>query len=159
MFLTLLKLIQKSTCCDVEENEENENIMPTLDIHVNMPPLDGENESMPTMNEDDHASDCEINVCTIHSSPLPHNEFLPVDALISKLGNSIAHIDEIPRGKKENIFFVVKNENNIINRKVGKQSTFWDDCGSWEKGVTNKSHFVKGAKGYTKVVYRNNCFN
>ena len=35
-------------------------------------------------------------------------------------------------GKKENVYFVINNENNQAKRKENGKSSFLDDCGIWE---------------------------
>ena len=52
--------------------------------------------------------------------------------------------DEVPRGKKENCYFVVNNRKNIERRSNIGRSYFWDDCGSWRAdGTTNKAYYLK----------------
>jgi len=47
----------------------------------------------------------------------------------------------VPHGTKENKYFVVDNRHNCDRRKDGVHSHFWDDCGTWQPGPTNKTFF------------------
>ena len=82
-----------------------------------------------------------------------------VKSLIELLGSESDSVEEIPYGIKENVYIKIKNSENTSKRKEGVRSSFWDDCGSWEKGITNKSIYVKDGSNYTKVVFRDSCYN
>lgn len=61
----------------------------------------------------------------------------------------------MPRGIKQNQYFVVDNTENIHRREQGKQAQYWDDCGAWS-GKTRgfKTVFVCCDGGLKKVVER-----
>ena len=71
--------------------------------------------------------------------------YLKIHELVSVLTNDANVLDEVPRGLKENCFFIVCNEKNISNRKKTGRSEFWDDCGSWKSrgSTTTREHFLK----------------
>ncbi|VDI25222.1 Hypothetical predicted protein [Mytilus galloprovincialis] len=52
--------------------------------------------------------------------------------LLSTFSEAESH-DAIPQGTKNDVFFMIRNGNNIINRSNGKKSEFLDDCGVWDK--------------------------
>lgn len=41
---------------------------------------------------------------------------------------------EIPKGVKENVFFLFHDSLNAKRRSEGKSSIYPDDCGSWQQG-------------------------
>ena len=91
-----------------------------------------------------------------HPLPLgPHLKarFLNVDELKEVLHQNNDILDEIPRGTKQNVYFIVNNKTNLLRRSVHKHSEFWDDCGVWNtNGPTNKSYYLKtSGKGLQKV--------
>lgn len=64
---------------------------------------------------------------------LPSNKFMePIDA-IKTLLNAKSVVDSIPVGKKDNVYLILQNEDNIQRRKCGVHSQFADDSGSWRK--------------------------
>ena len=40
---------------------------------------------------------------------------------------------EIPRGRKNNVYFVISNEANLHRLKNSERCKYWDDCGAWTK--------------------------
>jgi hypothetical protein len=40
--------------------------------------------------------------------------------------------NKIPEGTKSDVFFMVKNDRNLISRDKGQRSSFSDDCGIWD---------------------------
>ncbi|KAH3864206.1 hypothetical protein DPMN_027222 [Dreissena polymorpha] len=62
-------------------------------------------------------------------------------------------LQEIPTGRKDGMFFVVDNSDNIIKRANGNNLNFWDDCGSWVEGATPCSTFIEQS-GKLTTVYR-----
>lgn len=100
--------------------------------------------------------------CDLPTGPNRKHKFLDIDDLVAALSGAEDAIDMIPRGIKENTYFIVDNSSNIERRQKGLKSQFWDDCGAWVSGApNNKSIFVctPGMK-LRKVVLRNGqyCF-
>lgn len=61
---------------------------------------------------------------------------------------------ELPKGIKENVYFVVDNGENISRRNCREKSVFPDDCGAWsESSSTNKHHYIyeHGLPVYTEL--------
>ncbi|XP_076102019.1 uncharacterized protein LOC143071537 [Mytilus galloprovincialis] len=84
--------------------------------------------------------------------------FLDTEEVIKKLTSFLyekAH-DCIPDGIKNDVYFVVKNDENVKRRKKGAISNFSDDCGVYNyiKGSTAKSHFVTNPEGRLKMIYK-----
>ena len=46
----------------------------------------------------------------------------------------------IPRGIKENVAFVLENENNLIRNANGNRACYVDDCGAWSSTGSCKTH-------------------
>ncbi len=60
----------------------------------------------------------------------------------------------IPRGIKENVAFVLENENNLTRKDNGKRACYVDDCGAWSrKGSATTHHYV--LKPHNKLDYVN----
>jgi len=53
-------------------------------------------------------------------------------------------VNSIPRGYKDNVYFVLDNLQNFEIRKNSKHSSYADDCGSWNThgGRTTKADFI-----------------
>ena len=87
---------------------------------------------------------------------LPGDRYLESNATIRELKEA-QYALEVQRGKKENVFFVVKNDANLERRADGKKSAFWDDCRKWisKRGVTTKTYFIRiGQDNYKFVIFR-----
>ena len=69
--------------------------------------------------------------------------FLPTAELVSALKQNQDPYERIPLGKKEDKYFAISNESNFSRRKSNKKSRFWDDCGAWVSGPTNKILLVE----------------
>jgi hypothetical protein len=50
--------------------------------------------------------------------------------------------NSIPRGKKENQYFVIDNDANVRRRAQGKNPKFVDDCGVWKSASLKTHYFV-----------------
>ena len=112
--------------------------------------------------QDSYASDSDENVTeTNHSDNNPakgyltSGYFLPLEKLVQLLLKSETCLENIPGGKKENIYYVINNEANIKNRNNRTRSNFSDDCGVWNaaSGTTPKSHFWLTESGNLQTIY------
>ena len=65
--------------------------------------------------------------------------------------NSVS-VDSIPIGRKENCFFVFKNQDNRDRRQNQLKGRHWDDCGAWESGPTNGVLFLKSENGSLREI-------
>ena len=90
--------------------------------------------------------------------------FMEINALVSLLQKSEHCLDKIPLGLKENVYYVVRNDNNMDRRKNGQKSKFSDDCGVWQgsSGGTPTTYFLilpsGELKGIVKRVNEGYCF-
>jgi hypothetical protein len=67
----------------------------------------------------------------------------------------------VPLGKKENVYVVVDNRDNVTRRAKGQNSRYWDDCGIWaaKGGASPKSLYIEGCDGsLTSVVLKDGVF-
>jgi hypothetical protein len=64
--------------------------------------------------------------------------------------------NKIPEGTKSDVFFMVKNDRNLVSRDKGQRSTFSDDCGIWDssKGSSPRTYFMTLRDGKLKAVYK-----
>ena len=53
----------------------------------------------------------------------------------------------VPRGIKENVAFVLENENNLVRNANGNRSCYVDDCGAWSSTGSCKTHHYIMAEG------------
>ena len=63
----------------------------------------------------------------------------------------------IPEGITNDVFFLVRNDNNINIRGKGNRPCFSDDCGVWDssKGATPKTYFLANPdNGTLKIVFK-----
>ena len=92
----------------------------------------------------------------VHTKLLPHGRFLEAENVINILSSTSNSncIPEVPRGQKDNVYFVVSNEKNVERRKQGKQSQFWDDRGAWVGGSTSRTFYVRENGTVKSVTYR-----
>ena len=92
--------------------------------------------------------------------PLPCDAFLGVDVLLDLLSTASFSIslEKVPIGPKNNVYFVVNNDDNIKKRAQGKISQFWDDRGAWKGGGSSKSFYLKGDGIFISVCFKDNKY-
>ena len=77
--------------------------------------------------------------------------FLPTHKLLEKMKGSPVH-EHVPVGVKENVFFVVANNENKTRALNGKRQQWWDDCGAYASINGSKSHYiVEDRNSFTEV--------
>ncbi|CAC5400572.1 unnamed protein product [Mytilus coruscus] len=79
--------------------------------------------------------------------------------LLSTFSEAESH-DAIPQGTKNDVFFMLRNGNNITNRSNGKKSDFSDDCGVWDKnkGSTPKQFYQQTSNGLRIIFKRDEAY-
>ncbi|GFO26901.1 hypothetical protein PoB_005340600 [Plakobranchus ocellatus] len=87
---------------------------------------------------------------------LPLGRFLETDKVVQILQRTSVNdtLSEVPRGKKDDVYFFVQNENNKDRRAQGKRSQFWDDRGALECNSTSRSYFLQENEKLRSVTYR-----
>ena len=60
----------------------------------------------------------------------------------------------IPDGRKENVYFLVDND----NRGKTTKRLFSDDCGAWLKSSFKTHYYLKSNFGNFEYIYKNNRF-
>ncbi|GFO15308.1 hypothetical protein PoB_004181300 [Plakobranchus ocellatus] len=87
---------------------------------------------------------------------LPLGRFFETEKVIEILQRTSVNdtLSEVPKGKKNDVYFVVQNENNKDRRAQGKRSQFWDDRGAWECNSTSRSFFLQENEKLWSVTYR-----
>ena len=82
-------------------------------------------------------------------------KFMSLDQQIDILQdhNKFTKVSDIPKGVKENVFFVLNDEYNAKRRADGKNSSYPDDCGAWMQGknITKPEYFLKTQLGYQNI--------
>ena len=78
-----------------------------------------------------------------HSNNKLNGRFLDVESLCGLLQNENDVKSSIPKGLKEDVYFLIENEGNSQKRVRGKRSNFEDDCGAWfsKSSSTKKTLF------------------
>ncbi len=85
---------------------------------------------------------------------LPANKFLTTQKVISLLEDTGDPLPSIPRGRKENVYFIVENGRNVARRAQGRPSAFYDDCGPWGgSGSSPKCLLLKHDDGHLTTVF------
>lgn len=87
-----------------------------------------------------------------------NGRFLDVYSLCELLQNESSVMQSIPKGVKEDVYFVLENSNNISKRMRGEISNFEDDCGVWNSKVSStKKTVFHHVDGMFKVIEMKNC--
>ena len=83
------------------------------------------------------------------------NCFLETSKVVNLLVNSNNCFEYIPVGKKENVFFVINNEQNLLKRKGKAKSSFSDDCGVWlaQSSASPSSYYLLQENGDLRKIY------
>ena len=99
-----------------------------------------------TPSDTTHQPDSEEN--KVKGGSISNGKFLGIETVVTLLASStIDDVKEkIPNGVKENVYFVVNNEENVQKRASKVKSEFFDDCGIWEtsSGCSPKSGNILG---------------
>ena len=80
------------------------------------------------------------------SFPLNCN-FMDPSELYHLRNTSNAMLHEVPKDRKENVYFLINNISNTDRRGAGKQSILEDDCGVWATKGSTKKHFFWCTEG------------
>ncbi|GFN76779.1 hypothetical protein PoB_000328500 [Plakobranchus ocellatus] len=86
--------------------------------------------------DETHDSNDLMGVC-FEGKAISRDNFLPVSEVLDLLtGDTLKTVHaSVPLGRKENVWFLVDNSDNVIRRKGGKKSQYWDDFGAWGNGA------------------------
>ena len=88
----------------------------------------------------------ELNEIQSGVRKLSKEKFLDTDNVLELIISSEEDdiLAETPRGKKENIFFLLDQKENLDRRSRSKKMEFWDDCGTWDSksSSTKTTYFV-----------------
>ena len=76
--------------------------------------------------------------------------------LITNAGNKNSK-ESIPRGRKENLYFLISEERNRQRSYRGESRQYPDDCGIWEGSIA-KSHFVVEGDAFKSVSLRDGAY-
>ncbi len=80
------------------------------------------------------------------------DKFLSPEEVLALMHTHRPSGKNIPRGIKENVAFVLENENNLTRKDNGKRACYVDDCGAWSrKGSAKTHHYV--LKPHNKLDY------
>jgi len=83
--------------------------------------------------------------------PTPLRQFMSVLEMYAILHETKCEqvLSEVPRGVKENVWYVVDNSGNVERQADGKKNIFWDDCGAWSSKdghVVKRTYVVSGKR-------------
>ncbi|XP_069954537.1 uncharacterized protein [Cherax quadricarinatus] len=108
--------------------------------------------------EKDVFSNCEANTTgntdsqdTIPGAIPGDGRFLEISELFNLVLLNTPCGREIPAGRKDNVYFLMDNRDNVRRRKMGMKSKYKDDCGEWStKGSCNRHYYMlhKGRLAY-----------
>ena len=86
---------------------------------------------------------------------IPNGKHLETDRVIDLLMKADIGLKSIPCGLKENVFFIIDNENNISKKEKDQKSVFYDDCGVWDSGsgMSPKTPYLLTCSGRLKKLY------
>ncbi|XP_071552504.1 uncharacterized protein [Panulirus ornatus] len=138
--------------CDDSDNpagEDSEGDNP--DVCANDKPYDPDGDDPPDDNPDGYDEDCASNnpvsnapLSGVCGNELPGSMFLVISEVMRLLmDDSYETLPMVPRGIKENVYFVIEYTRNVDSRRAGLSSDFYDDCGAWKSnGGSPKTLFV-----------------
>ncbi|KAK3103858.1 hypothetical protein FSP39_022462 [Pinctada imbricata] len=80
-------------------------------------------------------------------------KFMSAESQFLLIGENCDLVDEIPKGVKENVYFLLNDNSNKNRRAQGKSSQYIDDCGAWKSSsnVTKTEYFLKTQNGYQSI--------
>ena len=89
-----------------------------------------------------------------------NGRFLDVGTLTDLLEHTETVQSSIPKGVKEDIYFLVDNQHNLSKRMHGRQSNFDDDCGTWatKSSSTKKTMFYHNDEQFKSVELKNGMY-
>lgn len=79
------------------------------------------------------------------------SHFLDLRSIITLIYNAKNILNQIPTGRKENVFFLINDESNSQRKTRGFNSQHYDDCGAW-KSHGSVTHFLDTADGQKALV-------
>ena len=124
----------------VLNNSSNSSKKSPVEVNSVMPQK--KHESEPTICIDT-STDVEMSDSLPNSNALTNGQNLTATQVFSSAMNTeLSTVDSIPRGYKDNVFFVFNNSHNL--QQNSKHNRFADDCGSWNthSGRTTKADFI-----------------
>ena len=68
--------------------------------------------------------------------------FLDAESLCELLQNGSVANSSIPKGIKEDVYFLIENNNNVKKRLCGEKSIFEDHCGAWNSKASSTKKTV-----------------
>ena len=102
-----------------------------------------ENPCISDSDRDNIDNDEEFDITINPESKRPVlSKFMPYREVLSVLRGPHVALDEIPKGRKENTYFVINNESYVTRRENGDNAEYWDDCGAYKKGSRPISVFL-----------------
>ena len=87
-------------------------------------------------------------ICAEGGFEINSGTFLNIHALyplLRRLNNKV--MPQVPRGLKENQYFLIDNQRNFDRRQAGHISEFVEDCGAWQRGGPSPKAFFLAGKG------------
>ena len=76
--------------------------------------------------------------------PIRDKKFLSTDDFVDLLTNfdNKNIVKSIPDGRKENVYYILSENDNLLRTSKGKSRQYPDDCGAWDNGRTVNTPFV-----------------
>ncbi|KAK3103000.1 hypothetical protein FSP39_015680, partial [Pinctada imbricata] len=122
---------------------------------------DADNEVNDSSLSDSHCTD-HLDVTSLSDVDQPYKDpltnrlnkkFLTAEKQLEILQSDNPKVTNIPRGIKQNVFFILEDTANTERRSMGKKSEYPDDCGSWKQGanVTKAEYFLKTQIGIQSI--------
>ena len=122
--------------------------------------VNSQNENTTEMNDSQSELDItEISVSHPYQNPSENGldgKFLRSDSQLDMIKEANTDLMSIPKGIKENVFFLLNDDKNIARRNSGRYSDYPDDCGAWDSGksVTKHDYFLQSPTGYQFIKRR-----
>jgi len=105
-------------------------------------------------NADNAACDHEFAASLFNWNPtrVLNGSFLPRATVLDLLQTPTDIVDIVPSGPKNNVVFVLHDEDNRVRAQTARPNAYWDDCGAWTDRRTWTSHHLIATRQELRLV-------
>jgi len=105
-------------------------------------------------NADNAACDHEFAASLFNWNPMRvlTGSFLPLATVLDLLQTPTDVVDIVPSGPKNNVVFVLHDEDNRVRAQTARPNAYWDDCGTWTDRRTWTSHHLISTRQELRLV-------
>ena len=143
----LSTIIEENSLMEVSPETSNNSEI-EAQIVIQKTEYESESETEKSLNENEIENDNEF-------SPGPlGNKFMDIQTTLNLFRAPHSALNEIPPSRKDGMYFIVDNSNNVEKRAAGTKSEFWDDCGAWKHASCPTALFIQKDDKLVSVIKR-----